>query len=595
MRYCFAPWLLDFFRKVRFVCWEIHVIDQTKIRRASVCLALIISVVSLPVAKADVGAVLQRVPKDAAMVIAISNPNELDKKLAAFVRKCDESADSPGILDQLKKDISVADWVDFSEPMAIVQVTLGGSSKPLAWVRIPSFAEKAKAHEGATNEDGVWRIPLGDEEGKAVFAKEKNGYVILGDSKEALTFADRQGDSFAKAIAPRKEIWAGRDVFVQINVETVRPMALAGIAQASAMAPMIAMMAGGSPGAPDPTVITGAISAVFEAARSLVEQVDYVDAAISINPEALSITLATGYKDGPIKSYLAKQKPGTTSPLIGIEDQPYVFAMSYDVPGKDAPFFDYVMDQAKAIVPKAPSGEGAEVDEAVAKEAAANREAMLAAISEARQLYRMMKGGDVAVSFGSGGMKMIADYVVSDATSFRKLLLDMMTAPNPNALLKLKGFEKIKSLGTKRIGNVDVERFAMSFTEGNPIAAMYGKDASTAIGTVDSKVRLSFGTDADHEKAFAPTIKSPLAESKYVKAALAALPSRRNFVMLVDIAGMMPFMAAMGSGGQVGEIPPGPPVGVSVLLSGDFLRVDINVPSRAIKRVVQASGAQDDS
>jgi hypothetical protein len=100
------------------------------------------------------------------------------------------------------------------------------------------------------------------------------------------------------------------------------------------------------------------------------------------------------------------------------------------------------------------------------------------------------------------------------------------------------------------------------------------------------------GSDEDAGRVFSGKVEKSLASNKVVAEALVTLPAKRNAVLLIDPAGVLPLIGPMMGMPKVEPMPPGPPVAISVSISGEPARVDINIPFKAIERVVRALSPQ---
>lgn len=103
-----------------------------------------------------VAKVCRLVPADLPLVAVVRDIEKLDRTIADFRRRVDPDGSGDGILDGIKGDLPIADWVDFSAPMVVAQTEVGGMSESWAmWVRVPDFQEKIKGFDGATLKEGV--------------------------------------------------------------------------------------------------------------------------------------------------------------------------------------------------------------------------------------------------------------------------------------------------------------------------------------------------------------------------------------------------------------------------------------------------------
>jgi hypothetical protein len=345
-----------------------------------------------------------------------------------------------------------------------------------------------------------------------------------------------------------------------------------------------------------------------EAAKQFVDQVAYIEVVAGLNEKAADLTLATGYRDGAVKNYLTKQKPGSAPLLSEIEDQPYFVAFGCHMPGNDAPFADYVFDKMESVMtaPKAPAagtpgapgganaGPGGEKPATAnaEKPASANAEKPKAALKAHRELYRKAEGWNMALSFSPTGLKMAGDYFGSDPDGILKLVKETMTAPNP-FMAGAGGGASYEAKGTKKIGSVTVEEMALKLDQVPPggdavLKQFLGENPRVLLGVAGGRMRMCMGTDGDAEKVFSGKVGKPLSSSQYVKEAMEGLPAKRNVVLLIDPAGVIPMIAPMLGGGPVEAVAPGPPAAISASLSGEPARLDIHVPISTIERIKQA-------
>src|SRR3990172_11059751 len=210
--------------------------------QVAVCLLMVMPLRAARAGAADVEAVLKLMPADSPISVVVVDFEKLDKTLAAVVKSIKSDAESPHILADIKKELGIADWIDFSKPVGMAQPTLEGGNQSVLWVVVPGFAEKVKTVANAKEEEGVWHLTF---EGKSdVFAKAKGEYVIASESKEGLAAATKEGKSLADEFKTRMELLTNRDALIHLNFDSIRPTALGALAQGAQMAPMFAMMAG---------------------------------------------------------------------------------------------------------------------------------------------------------------------------------------------------------------------------------------------------------------------------------------------------------------------------------------------------------------
>ena len=527
--------------------------------------------------------VLELVPADLPFVLVVRDLEKAEKSADAFAKQLGPDESFEIGLGDIKEKVEIAAWGDLSKPLAVAFPEISNDDAGIVWVSAPEFKSKAKASENMKEVDGVWQWTKtggggASGAGQAAaggtwYMRVKGEYVVAATSMALLDAGCKVDKTLASEMKARAGVWTGRDMLLHMNMDKLRDPALAGLANYAQMAPMFAMMLASQGGAgADPMAVTGMVNSIFKAVESLVSQVAYVDVAFGVSEKAMDITLATGYRDGGIKSYLAAQKPATKPFFTRISDQPYMVAMGYDMPGDTSAFVDYLDGAIAAAIPPGPSGEPSE---------------MARGIKDAMQMYRMMTGIDFVMAMSPGGMKETGDVYTNDAS---KMLVEYKKAMSPdNVMMKtFGGGAKVTALGTTKIGGADVERYEFEFDATNPMmgpaAGMLGKDSLYAVGIVDKHVRFCLGNETDIKRAFGSEVAAPLASSPYVKAALAKLPKKHNAVILLDIATAMGSFAPLMGGGAAAPVAPGAPIAISVSLSGEPARLDVHVPAEAIKR-----------
>ncbi len=540
-------------------------------------------VLALPVASSygqapSVERVTNLMPSDFAFSLVINNPTAFDKQVLATMKRFDPSKDDDGFVKQLQRQLSFGELVDFTQPVAIAGPNMGSGDRTAIWVRVPDFATKIKTLDlPASEEDGLWQ--LGAEEGDILFARVRGDYVVASTYKDTLAQACAEGKSLTQAIKPRLGLLGKRQLLMHMEIDAVRGDALGGLAQAAQMAPMLAMMMGQQGG--NAAMATAGISSVVDAAKDFMTQVSYVDLFVGITDKAADITVATGYLDGSIKTYLSQQKPASGGFFAKTPDQSFFAAIASEVPGSDSPFFGYL--KTKAI---------AAMEGGIAQGDGANDQTkqLTDAMRSTFEIYEKLEGTWATIGSSGGVLTMSGAYTTSDAPGLLKLVKASLDPSNPLSQ-QLKG-ASYESLGVKDIGGASVEQFMLKMDPNNPAAAMsasiLGKDARFGLGMQGGAVRFCMGTERLIAQAFSSKGSKPLSSSKYVVEALAALPAKKNAVILVDAAVAMSMFGPMLGAADVGDVAPGPPIAISASLSGEPARLDIHIPFRAVERVMQA-------
>lgn len=544
----------------------------------------------------DVFNVLRMVPSDLPIVVVVRDLENLEKSVQAFGRQLGSDDATDFGLSDLREELAIAEWADFSKPFAMGTHSLSDKLDAIFWVCVPEFTTKVKTRPGAKEVEGVWHLTVEEGEqkteggeaqgavepkehaGKKLFVKVKGDYVVAATTLALLEKGCKADKPLAAEMKARGEIIGQRDVVIHLNMDELHDRAVAGLGNAAQMAPMVAMMLAQQGGGADPMMITSMLSAVFKAAESLVEQLAYVEVAIDVSEKAIDATVMSGYRDGPIKSYLAKQRPASRAFFKEIPEQSYLAAFGFQLPGEESPVLDYVEKLVVAAIPPPPVGEGGAQGSGTAD-----------AIKLVIDLYRQIEGVDAVFAMRSDGFKESGELLTKNPKRVVELTKQMLSSENP--LIKaFSGGMSMESVGAKKIGGTDVEVFAMKLDPANPatpqLSGMMGKDTRYGIGIVKDRVYFCLGNDEDIDRVFSGKRETSLAASPYVKEALAALPAKYNAVGLIDLAAAASSSAVM-MGMPVTPLPPGPPVAITVSLSGEPARLDVHVPAIAILRVKQ--------
>lgn len=535
--------------------------------------------------------VLKLLPADMPLVISIRSLADLDKSVAAIGKRLDPDSAPSSISEGITGELKIAEWVDFSKPIGLGQSGIGGSPD-LYCVAIPDFVKKVKAMDRASETDGVWTIA--PEEGQpgrqALYAILKGDYVLAATNKALVQRAAKAERTMADELKDRTGVFRDRNVFVHIDMKPLRDQTLSGLASASQMLPMVGMMLGPQAGGVDPATITKMLTVLVNTTTEFAEQVSYIDLAVDVSGTSIDATIATGYIDGPIKSYLASQTAATMPFLTEIPDQPYVVAMGVHLPGDKSPFLDYVFDEmTKAMTAPSPGADAG--GEGEGKDGA--NEALIAAMEINKKLYGGITGTNFLLTFSDEGMLELGDVIAKDPPKTIGLLKEVMGVAD--SLLSHLGMSGMsyKATGSTKVGGVDVEGYSLTLDENDPatakLASMYGKNSKMAFGVDKGRVRFCLGRDKDFQNYFGSKIGSPLSDSPHVKQVLAALPAKRNAVLVIDAARAFSSFGAMAGMPAGGPVPPGPAIGISVSMSQEPARVDIHVPVAAIERIVKAA------
>ena len=529
--------------------------------------------------------VMRMMPAEFPLTIVVPNFEKLDKSLMAVQQRFDPGNNNSSMLEELKRDIEIGKWIDFSQPVGLAAASFDDKEDWIVWAAVPKALEKLKALDGAKETEGIWEFSTGGDD--IFFVAIKNNYVIGASTREGVAKTTKVSESIADQLKGRMDLLNGRDALVHLDFASLRPKVQAGTAQFAQMIPMIAMMAGQQGGAAaDPTALIGMFTALVESVNSLSRQMDYIDFSVGVSETDINMTLATGFIDGPIKTYLAQQKPAQGPLFSKMTDQPYFLATAFQIPGDTSPFMDFVFDKMEKAAAM-PAGMPGQAD---GGQTHGGQGAMKEYIANLRAFYGAVEGADMVMGASSGGMRMTADYLGKDTRNMVELVKKAMTGSNP--MMQFGGATGMESLGTKKIGDASVEQFAMKIDTTNPAgaaaASMYGENMRFGIAAVGDRARFAMGSEEDLARVFSGRITASFGSGDPVKTAMAKLPKKCNVVTLIDPAGILPLVGPLMGMRKMDPVPPGPPVALSISFVGEPARIDINVPLRSIERVMQA-------
>jgi hypothetical protein len=521
-----------------------------------------------------VESVLKQMPADYPLGAIVVDFEKFDKSLIAYARNIDPKSEFQGMLADMKRNLGVAPWIDFTRPVGLVQPTFQGG-EPVIYATIPNFLEKAKGLADAKEEEGgIWFLPF--EAMDDLYAAVKGDLVIAASDKTQLeSVLKKEGRTLADGLRPRLDLLTGRDVYVHLNFEAVRPMAQMSIMQATQMAPMMAMMAA-QQGGGDPASMTAVFSSIVDAAKNFVDQADFVDIVLGVSADTARTTIATGFKEGDIKTYLSKTKPAAALPLATLEDQKFTLAMAWHIPGDESPFINYLF--GKMMAPQGTENSAAAEGSQIA-----------------RDLFSKVEGMNLVMNMDKSGMTSAGDYLGKDVAGILNLASKSIVKESPMTEMLSSGIS-YEAAGEKTFGGNKVQAFTMKIDPASPSAEeagkMMGSNTTLFMGSMDGRVGYFMGPEADAEKYFSGKVSKPLSTNSFVAEALKALPANRNLVILLDPAGVIPAFGSLLGLETPENVSPGPPVAISASFSGEYARTDVIVPAKTIGRVLEAVSPQ---
>jgi len=553
----------------------------------------------------NVSKLLDAIPGDMAVVFVVPDMEGFEKRLDGLMQRIDPSAGDSGLLDELRSEIPhVGEWADFSKPFAIAQADPGNEDEKVFFGTVPGFKDKVEAVAGASETEGLWKLPINEgENARSVYVRTKNGIVIGSTSRMWVDHAGRSKTSVGKQLKSRKNLLADRDVLIHFNMEPVRNRALTGLAGVAQMAPMFMMMAGPQAQA-NPAAFKAVADSVVEAATKFVEQVEYIDLTLGITADDINATFATTYKDGPIRNYLTSQRPASMPFFTEIDDQPYIMAMAYHMPGNGGGLLSYVSKETLEVAKAAHMGQAAQGGQGSGGEeggeAGADGEKQQADLEELEKgiklvtkLYEDMHAANFIFHMGPDGIVESGDIVTPDAEAFVKGYREVFEFSNDIMTYIGMGGANYEYVGQKEIEGNDVDEYSIKLDANNPAmapaAAMFTNDTKLMVGQAGDRVRFHLGNEEGAKQVFDGKVAKSLADSPFVQKALKTMSGNPNMVMLIDPANMMPFIAAMsGQGAAMKNIPPSQPAAIGIYLSGQPARMKLHVPIKTIESITRS-------
>jgi len=101
--------------------------------QVAVCLLIVMPLRAARAGAADVEGVLRLMPADSPISVVVVDFEKLDKTLAAVVKSIKSDAESPQMLADIKRDLGIADWIDFSKPVGMALPSLSGGNQSTLW------------------------------------------------------------------------------------------------------------------------------------------------------------------------------------------------------------------------------------------------------------------------------------------------------------------------------------------------------------------------------------------------------------------------------------------------------------------------------
>lgn len=526
-------------------------------------------------------AVLDRVPTDAAIVVAVPSVDQLEKDIKAVAELVGQPL--PVGVEAILSQMGITTGFNKAGAMVIVMNELpvdGGEKSTLVLVPTSDYAGLLKGFETKPS-GGIDEVKM--PTGESAFVRSLDGgYAIVGADKALVEKFGPGGHAAAheKAIGPAgKSLADNSDMFIVVNVEKIRPLLKQGFDSAmETMAAQMAMMAGGDEAQMNP-----------EAAKFLGEMfiADTQALVASVNIDTMGISMDLGF-NFKADSKLAKAagSGGNSSALIAkLPAMPYLFAAAADFSSPD--FKELLRSIPK---PKNAADMGIDLNAGIEH---ANGTSIIAGIPSGG-----LMGGVLTrtVSFQA-----TTDYAGS-MTALRKGLDAMKIAK--------AGEGKFTEAGAEVDGQkVDVWEMKLNADPDNPqmmqgMMAMFGPAGGPSgyIAKVDGGYIQTYSKSSELASAAMKSAKGEgsLAQDKVISQVADKLPKGRRAEFYIGVKGILDStlpMVAMFTGQQLKfDMPPTvPPVAGAITPMGGGVVATIYLPNQTIKTVAQVVKAFEDS
>ena len=279
-------------------------------------------------AAADPMALLNLIPQDATVVVAIRSLREFDADIQAISGRLGfpmgPDGFFPGPLDWVKDNLGLTEGVNDNGGVAFVilnaskTATIEELPGRMA-LYIPASDPKAlitgmggTAKEGAAD---TYEVTVGDE---PLVAASKNGYVIMASTMEVLSEAMRAPGGVAKAMAgDRIEAYRRGDLLGWVNLSGIGPEV-----RKAAFEAISGLMNMANPTGTDQS------AGVIRQLEKFMTEGDQVSLSLDLSAKGgLVISLYSRVKpDSDAAKMIAAVKPPKGSSLIGLPDEPVILA-----------------------------------------------------------------------------------------------------------------------------------------------------------------------------------------------------------------------------------------------------------------------------
>jgi len=389
--------------------------------------------------------------------------------------------------------------------------------------------------------------------------------VVAAPTRSALASLDSEAPPLITKLGRRGEQLLSRDAFLHFDLHSVRDFLVNAVGQSAPLAPEIGAKLNVQLGI-DMATATGAVGMVIDTVDRFLQQLAVIDVAVNIDNDAVDAALFATFDEGPITSYLGKQRPGNGTICANLPDEPFVLAAGYQFPGTESEFFDFAFD--RAITNAALSGDQP------------GTETFRTRAALEHEVLKQINRGAFALSLSGLSMHLVGYNAGRDDDALLDAMLEASTnRSGPPA-----------DTGTtptqRRIATTLVHEFPFTPDPSKPQAVfltpLYGPDTRFAFAQRDGRVDYAIGNATQIDKRFSTSVTTSLSDTARVATTLEHLPKERNLELLIDPSGILPLV-----GPFIGiTAPPSAeslsPIGIAATLSKHPARIDLHIPIQTI-------------
>lgn len=543
-----------------------------------------------------VPSIIDRVPADAAIAIAIPSIENLEKDIRSVATIFGAPAGLIN-LDSLLSQVGMGGVVAKNGPLAFFVVMPGAGEVEASQGVIfttTDFAAVVKA-VGGKEENGIVTAEISG--GLAHFKKLDGEFVFVSPSLEvAKKFEGKKGstEAFKTLIGPMADKASDKsDLSILINFDKVRPMVEMGLDQALAMLEQ-------TPIAEEQLEQFTQFIELFSG--TAVKDTKAVVASMNIDAAGVSLDLTTRFVEGSRFAEIAAQ-PGNAPALLGkVPAMPYLAVLTADfsnpgirklaalIPEPKAPAKDTGKDGAK---------DGAKADAKPDTKADSKKQAELWDMKAFKQSLELTDGAATVIGVSPAGLMggLLTRSVTYTATKkpaeLLKLTKEAMTQMSDSGLADVTVTDGGAEVGGKKVDVYDIriKPDAEDPMTAQLMAGFYGMAGGPNgyIATTDGALITTFAKSSElMEKSMkAAGGSDTLADDKVIAATGKNLPSGRVAEIYVGIKGILDSVGgflAMANPNFKLDLPDNlPPIALSIAPSGGSVQATIYAPMPVLK------------